>query len=49
MVSRHIYAFSCAIVAEVIGAAVIWTSKNIGEKVKIKLLAESKIVVLITL
>jgi hypothetical protein len=42
MVSRHIYASSCTIVVEVIGATDIRTLKIIGEKVKIKLLAESK-------
>ena len=42
MVSRHIKAFSSAIVVEGTGAAVIGTSKIVGEKVKIKLLVESK-------
>ena len=42
MVSRQIKALSCVIVVEVIGAAVIGTSKIVGEKVKIKLLEKSK-------
>jgi hypothetical protein len=42
MVQRHTLAFSCAIVVEGIGAAVIGTSTIAGEKVKINLLVKSK-------
>jgi hypothetical protein len=35
-------AFSCAIVVDFIGAAVIGTSKIVGEKIKIKLLVQSQ-------
>jgi hypothetical protein len=35
-------AFSCAIVVEVIGAAIIGTSKIVGEKIKTKLLVQSQ-------
>jgi hypothetical protein len=42
MVQRHILAFACAFVVEVIGAAIIVTSRIVGKKFKIKRLVQSQ-------